>query len=88
MSRCIYQTGRYTEDIRIWQKLAKVSEESSKGIIPSITPGRNKQTALLLLSIFDKTSVTASSCYFPHRPVMSGFIDIFYKWWAIANSKQ
>ena len=59
-----------------------LSDESSEGIIPSITPERNKQTALA------KTSVTLSSCYFPHRPVMSGFIDIFYKWWTIANSKH
>ena len=70
---------RYTEDIRIWHKLEKQSEESSEGIIPRIIPRRNKQTALLLLLIFDKTTVTALSCYFPYRPVMSGFIDTFYK---------
>ena len=68
--QCPDQTGRYTEDIRIWYKLAKLSEESSKGIIPSITPGRNKQTALLPLSIFDKTTVTVSTCYFLHMALL------------------
>lgn len=80
--------GRYTGDIRIWRKFPKLSGESSESIIPSITPGGNKKTALLPFLAFDKRTVTTSSCYFPHRHVMSGFIGIFQKWWTITNSKK
>ena len=33
------------------------------------------------LSIFKETTFTALTSYFQHRLVVSGFIDVFQKWW-------
>ena len=45
--------------------------------IIALHSGNSKQNGSLAHSIFDKTTAIASSCYFLHHPVMSGFIDIF-----------
>ena len=78
---------RYTEHIRISHKLAKLSEESSK-VIKTLLPKDKKQNFSLRLLIFNETTDTAISSYFQHRPVMSGFIDLFQKWWTLANPKK
>ena len=49
--------------------------------------GNNKQNVSLALSIFDQTTVTASSCYLPDPHDTSGFLEIFQTCWTIANSK-
>ena len=48
----------------------------------------NKLSVPLALPIFDPTTTTAISSYHPEEIVTTTFLDPFYSWWLIVNSKQ
>ena len=50
--------------------------------------GNNKENVLLALLIFEITTVTVSGFYFPDRPYINVFSEIFQDLWTIANSKH
>ena len=45
-----------------------------------------QNTSERLLLKFDETAVTKSSGYFPDYAALSGFLEIFQKWWTIKQS--
>ena len=51
-------------------------------------PGNKKLSVSLALAIFDPTTTTAISSYHPEEIVTPSFLDLFYSWWLIVNSKQ
>ena len=74
----------YDKDQALQGNLKKAHKLSYR----SLHPGNNKQNVTLALSIFDETTIAAIKSYFPERDDMSLFLEIFQKWWTIANSKQ
>ena len=50
--------------------------------------GNNKENVLLALLIFEITTVTVSGFYFPDRPYINVFSEIFQDLWTIASSKH
>ena len=51
-------------------------------------PWNNKLSVSLALAIFDPTTTTAISSYHQEEIVTHAFLDLFYSWWLIVNSKQ
>ena len=54
---------------------------------PVLHPGNNKPSVPLALAIFYPTT-TAIISYHPEEIVTPAFLDLFYSWWLIVNSKQ
>ena len=57
-----------------YTNLQSYLKKALKLLYQSLHLGNNKQNVSLARLLFDKTTIVASSCYFPHRPVMSGFV--------------
>ena len=71
--------GEIQVNLRLWHKTLKSFEKRSAFIIPSITSG--KQSAKCFVNPVNiRWTVTATSYWFPDRPDMSEFRDIFDKW--------
>ena len=53
-----------------------------------MNPGNCKQSVPVALSIFHETTSYAIKYYFPERLDASEFLNLFYVWWIISNSKM
>ena len=51
-------------------------------------PGNCKQSVPVALAIFDSSTKAAILKYFPQGQVSADFINLFYSWWMVFNSKQ
>ena len=54
----------------------------------ALHPGNNKQSVPLTLAIFDLTTITAISQYFPDDKTTSSFLNLIYNWWLVVNAKE
>ena len=50
-------------------------------------PGNNKQSVPLALAIFDLSTISAISQYFPEEKTTYTFLNLIYTWWLVVNSK-
>ena len=73
----------YDNDSKLMANLRKAPKLTYR----ALHPGNKKQSVPLALAVFDDTTVAAIKSYFPDRKDMSGFLEIFNKWWIISNSK-
>ena len=51
-------------------------------------PGNNKQSVPLALAIFDLSTISAISQYFPEEKTTYTFLNLIYTWWLVVNSKE
>ena len=51
-------------------------------------PGNCKQSVPVALAIFDPTTFAAIRRYFPENSDSAEFLNLFYVWWTISNSKE
>ena len=58
----------------LYTNLLNDLKKALKLLYQALHPGNNKQNVSLARFIFDETTIVASSCYFPHHPVMSRFV--------------
>ena len=73
----------HDKDAQIQANMKKAYKLSHK----VLHPGDNKQSVPLALSIFDPTTSSAIKSYFPLKNDAAGFLNLFYTWWTISNSK-
>lgn len=81
-----------------WSLLHRVHEEDSKcqanlRAAPKLTkevlhPAKNKQSVPVALAIFDPSTRAAILRYFPKAQDSADFLELFYTWWMIINSKE
>ena len=51
-------------------------------------PGKYKQNVQVALDLFNESTIAGLKSYFPLREDAVGFLELFNKWWIIANSKN
>ena len=73
----------YDNDSKLKANLRKAPKLTYR----ALHPGNKKQSVPLALAMFADTTIAATKSYFPKREDMSGFLEIFNKWWLICNSK-
>ena len=50
--------------------------------------GNNKQSVPLALEIFDLSTISAISQYFPEEKTTDTFLNLIYTWWLVVNPKE
>ena len=51
-------------------------------------PGNNKQSVPLTLAIFDLSTISAISQYFPEEKTTYSFLNLINSWWLVVNAKE
>ena len=74
----------FEKDVLLNVNLRKAPKISQK----VLHTGNNKESAPLALAIFDETTSTAIQSYSPEKSSAAEFVNLFYKWWIISNSKS
>ena len=69
----------YDKDEKLPANIKKTSKLSYK----AMHPGDNKQSVLLALAIFDRSTSAAIESYYPYRLDASSFLKLVNIWWTI-----